>query len=250
MKTLACWTLTMALAATSALAQRNEMEDLSADQALLSSRDPSVWQVGLAYANLSRAVDLDGFAATLRGNVIDATIGVSPWPWLLFYGQVGGSSARLDPQMREDAGFGGGGLFGANLNVWQLYEGVEATAWRVTLKLAGQYAYRTAADDGEGELRWGETLVLLPLDYHLSFARSFRNYYTAEFQSLHFYVGPAFSKLNGTWNRGGQERDFAESQPYGVVGGAELWLLDNLSFGARADWFDGTSIQLSILYRF
>lgn len=250
MKKIACWTLMMALGATAAVAQRNVMEDPSADPALLTWSEPGAWQVGLVYENLSRPVELNGAELDLRGDIGDVAVGFSPWPWFLLYGQIGASQAGLDGAMTEKAEFGAGGLLGARANLWQLYEGVQKTAWRVTLQLAGQYAYRTTADDGEGDLQWGETLVMLPLDYHLSFARTFRNYYMAEFQGFDLYVGPAYSKVDGTWTRGDTETDFEEIQSLGVVGGAELWLLENLSFGARADWFDGTTLQLTVRYRF
>jgi hypothetical protein len=29
-----------------------------------------------------------------------------------------------------------------------------------------------------------------------------------------------------------------------------LWLLENLSFGVRADWFEDTSVQGTVRYRF
>ena len=250
MKKIATWTMMMAVGVSVACAQRNVMEDPSADQALLTWSDPAGWQVGLAYMNISRPVDLDGAEWDLRGDTIDATVGVSPWAWLLLYGQAGVSSARLDGPMREDSDYGAGGLLGANVNLWQIYEGVQVTSWRVTLKLAVQYAYRTTADNGEGDLQWGEALVMLPLDYHLTFARTFRNFYMAEFQGFHVYVGPAFSKVNGTWTRRDVEKDFEETQAVGVVAGTELWLLENLAFGVRADWFDGTSLQLAVRYRF
>lgn len=240
----------LTLAATAALAQRNVMEDRSADSALLTWSDPGRLQVGLAYTRLARPVDLDGVEWNLRGDIADATIGVSPWPWMLLYGQVGGSKARLDGAMLQEPSAGAGGLLGARLNLWQLYEGVQQTAWRVTLQAAGQYAYRTAEDEGDGDIRWGEALVMLPLNYHLSFARTFRNDYMAEFQSLGVYLAPAFSKLDGTWTRRDVERDFEEVDSFGVVAGVELWLLENLSFGARADWFDRTTAQLTVCYRF
>lgn len=250
MKKIACWTLALALGTAAACAERNVIEDPSADHALLTWSDPVPWQVGLAYMGISRPVDLEGAEWDLRGDVLDAAVGVAPWEWLLLYGQAGISSARLDGPMRADADYGAGGLLGANVNLWQIYEGVQVTSWRFTLKLAGQYAYRTTADAGEGELQWGEALVMLPLDYHLTFARTFRNFYMAEFQGFHVYVGPAYSKVNGTWARNGLEREFEEAQAVGVVGGVELWLLENLAFGVRADWFDGTSAQLSVRYRF
>jgi hypothetical protein len=251
MKKIACWTSMMVLGASLALAtERNMQEDRSADPALLTWSDPSCWQVGLVYSHVSRPVLVDGVEWDLRGGIADAAIGFSPWPWMLLYGQVGGSQAKLDGLAEEEFSAGAGGLLGARVNLWQLYEGLQATAWRVTLQVAGQYAFRTTEDDGAGDLRWGETLVMLPLDYHLSFERTFRNFYMAEFHSLDFYVGPAFSKVDGVWTRDNVERDFEETESFGVVAGAELWLLENLSFGARADWFDGTSMQLSVRYRF
>ena len=250
MKKIACWMMMMAMGVPAAFAQRNVMEDPSADQALLTWSDPSAWQVGLAYERVSRPVDLEGAEWDLRGDIVDAVIGVSPWPWMLLYGQVGSSKATLDGVLREDPSAGAGGLLGARLNLWQIYECLQATAWLVTLQLAGQYAFRTTEDDGDGDIQWGETLVMLPLNYHLSFARSFRNYYMAEFQSLDAYAGPAFSKVDGTWTRRGVEKDFEEVQSFGVVGGVDLWLLENLSFGARAEAFDGTSLQLTVCYRF
>jgi opacity protein-like surface antigen len=250
MKKIAYGTMILVLCAPAVLAQRNVMEDRSADPALLTWSDPTAWQFGLAYARMSRPVDLDGDEWTLRGDIVDASVGFYPAPWLLLYGQVGGSQGRLDDVQLEDPSAGAGGLLGVRVNLWQLYEGVQATAWRITLQLAGQYAFRTTQDEGDGDLQWGEALVMMPLDYHLSFARSFRNYYMAEFQSLAVYAGPAFSKLDGTWTRRGVEQDFEEVQAFGVVGGVELWLLENLSFGARADWFEGTSMQLTVHYRF
>ena len=244
------WAVLVMAGAAAASAQRNVMEDRSADTALLTWSDPSSWQVGLAYARLSRPVDLRGAEWDLTGNGIDATLGVSPWPWLLLYGQVGASQATLDGLLDDEPSAGAGGLLGARLNLWQLYEGVQRTAWRVTLQAAGQYAYRTSGDDGDGDLQWSETLAMLPLNYHLSFARTFRNAYMSEFQSVSAYAGPAYSKLDGTWTRRGVETDFEGKDEFGVVAGVDLWLLENLSFGFRADWFGGTSGQLTVLYRF
>jgi hypothetical protein len=250
MKKIACWTIMMALAIPVVFAERNVEEDPSADPALLTWSDPASWQVGLIYQRVSRPVDLDGVESKLRGSILDVAVGVSPFPWWLIYGQVGAAQARLDGVMPADADYGAGGVLGTRLNLWQLYEGVQATAWRLTLQLAGQYAFRTTSDDGNGEVQWGEALVILPLDYHLTFARSFRNVYVGEFQGFSFYIGPAFSKLDGTWTRGSTEREFEEVQSVGVVGGADFWLLENLCFGARADWFDSTSVQLTVRYRF
>ena len=250
MKKIAGWMLLLALAVPAAVASLNVEEDASADAALLTWRDPVPWQCGVGYAHLSRPVLLDGAETDLKGEIVDAMVGVSPWPWLLLYGQVGASAGRLQGAMAADPSAAAGGLVGARLNLWQIYQGVQKTSWCVTLQVAGQYAYRTSDDDGDGDLVWEEALVALPLDFHLSYARTFRNAYASEFQSFHLYAGPAVSTLDGTWKRPGPDREFEESEEFGVVYGAELWLLENLAFGGRAEWFDGTTWQLTVRYRF
>lgn len=246
------WVLMAMLAATAAAAsQRNVSEDRTAPEALITWSDPVKWQTGLMYAHLSRGVELPGGTErALSGDIFDAAVGVSPWPWLLLYGQAGASQAQLEDVMSTDADLGAGGLLGARLSLWQIYEGIQSTAWRFTLQLAGQYAYRTTEDDGEGDLQWSETLVMLPLDYHLTFARSFRNIYMVEFHSLRVYAGPAYSKLDGTWTRDDSETDFEQVRDFGVVGGVDLWLLESLSFGARIDWFEDTTLRAYVRYYF
>jgi len=249
MKKWICWTLLMVLGVSCAWADRNLIKDLSADEALLTWSNPVNVEAGLIYTHLSRRVMLENVEDTLRGDIVDVGVGASPWPWLLLYGQAGGSQGSLE-SMSEDTSFGAGGLLGARVNLWQLYEGIQATAWRLTLQVAGQYEYRTSQDSGDGELQWSEGLVMLPLRYHLSFARTFRNYYMSEFQSVAIYLGPAWSKLDGTWTRNSQEIDFEEVESFGAVGGVDLWLLENLSFGVRADWFETTSMKLHVRYQF
>ncbi len=231
-------------------ARDNSVEDRSADEALLTWSNALPWQVGAAYQHLSRPVDLGGVEWQLKGQSVAGEIGARPTPWLIVYGQISVNEARLADRMRENADSGAGGLLGVKANLWQINEGLQRAAWRVRLQLAGYYAYRTSADGGEGKLSWGEATVMLPVNYHLTLARSARNVFAGEFHSLEVFAGPALSKLDGTWTLGDAERDFEESQSYGVVGGANLWLLENLRFGASAAWFDGTSFELSVLYRF
>lgn len=245
-------TLKFALAAVmlGTAAVQAQRPDAAAPEALLTWRDPARLEVGAIYAHLSREVELAGAEWRLRGEAVDVQLGVSPWPWLLLFGQVGASEARLRGPMHRDGSAGAGGRLGAHLNVWQIYEGVQVSSWRFTVKLAGEYAYRTARDDGAGELRWSEALVALPLDYYLSFSRTYRHLYLSELHGVGIFAGPAFSVVDGTWERRGVRTSFGEAEAAGFVAGADLWLLGNLAFGARVDWFGETSMQLNVRYRF
>jgi hypothetical protein len=250
MKRLMAGGLMLAALLPAAQGQWEKREDNSAPVALVTLADASRWQAGLAYAHVSRTVELEGRECRLKGDVADIMLGFSPAPWLLLYGQAGMSRARLDDWVNPRPGAGAGGLMGARLNLWQFHADAPEASWRFTIQLDGQIAHRTTDDKDGGEIRWTETLVMLPLDYHLTFAHNSRNYYMADFHSLHVWAGPAFSFLDGTWEARDTRRDFEESESLGVAAGAELWLLENLAFGARADWFDSTTVHLTVRYRF
>lgn len=250
MKTKILWLAMILAAATAASAQKTIRDDASAPTALVTLPDASRWQAGLAYARVARMVTLDGVEWKLRANGIDVLLGFAPVPWFQIYGQAGAAEARLVDAMSDLLSPGGGGLVGARLYLWQLHQGAQATAWRLTLLADGHYAYRSTQEDDEGKLQWSEVLIMLPLDYHLTFARTFRNFYMSEFHSLRIYAGPAYSRIDGTWTLGATERDFREVESAGLVGGADLWLLENLSFGARVEWFRDTTLQLNVRYTF
>jgi hypothetical protein len=240
-----------ALALRASAGQGDLRYDPSAPEALLAWRDPSRLHVAALYQRFSRTVDFDGIERRLDADLVEAQIGLAPWPWLLLYGQVGSTTeARLRNAMSRDASAAAGGLLGIRVNLWQIDQGVDVSSWRFTVKLAGEYAYRTADDDGSGSLAWSQTLLALPLEYHFTFQRTFRHLYLSDFHALALYAGPAFSQVDGTWKRNGIRQDFDESDAVGVLGGADLWLLDNLAFGLRLDWFQETSWQLNVRYRF
>ena len=250
MNKTACWLVVALLGGTAAHGQRELRDDPSAPESLITWRDPAQVQAGLVYSHVSRMVDVGGVESKFRADAVDAQIGVSPWSWLLLYGQAGASDGRLRDAMSADASTGAGGLLGVRLNLWQVFEGVQVTSWRFTVKLAGEYSYRTAEDDGSGSLAWSEALVALPLDYYLSFSRTYRHLYLSELHGMSIYGGPAFSQIEGTWERRGTRRDFDEADSFGAVAGADLWLLRNLCFGARLDWFEESSMQVNVRYRF
>ncbi|MDR0993238.1 MAG: hypothetical protein LBN38_01535 [Verrucomicrobiota bacterium] len=238
------------LTVASTWGQPSAVDVRTQEKALLTWRDPHPWQAGVVYTRVMRPVKLNEVTCDLKADIVDAAVSVAPFGWLVIYGQVGASRAELDKWMQDGASFGAGGLLGVLLNLWEIDAGETASAWRFTMQLAGQYAYRTADDDGDGKLQWGEAMVMLPLNYHLFFSSPSRNTYSDEFTSLNLYAGPAFSKVDGEWNFGGAHTDFEEDQAFGAVVGVDLWLLNNLSFGARTDWFDEMSFRVSMNYRF
>ena len=124
----------------------------NAPRALFTLSQAPNWQVGASYGRLNKAIKVEGVEEKLRADVIDATFAVSPLPWLQLYAQAGASEAKVADLMRDKGGFSGGGLAGAGVNLFQYNEGIQHSAWRFTVRLAGQYEWRTSSDEGSGKL--------------------------------------------------------------------------------------------------
>lgn len=223
------------------------LDDDTAQRALLTWKEPWTIEAGLVYTYMDREMEDFG---NLTANMGDVRLGLELTPWWSIYGQVGASSAELDV-MPTSASYSVGGLLGTRVNLWQLYEGEVKTSWRLTLQVDASYAYRTANDDsGSGDVDWSEVFVMLPVNYHLSFARTYRNKSMGEFHSLEFFVAPAFSKIDGTWSRNGLDVDFSEDQSFGVAAGMELWLTPRISFYGRGLFFGDASLNAGVRYTF
>lgn len=221
------------------------------DESLFTWRTSSRWQAGMLFTHVNREVTGEDLALKLRGDIMDVSLGVSLRPWLLLYGQAGGSQASFSHLARNEFSTGAGGLLGAQLNLWHIYPARETTAWRLLFQAIGEVSYRTARDNGSGKLNWTTGTIILPLRYHLSMSRSSGNFSTGELHSLAVFAGPEFSWVDGTWNIGHVKRSFHEEDSLGVVVGADVWLFPNFSFGARADWLGNhASAQANLRYYF
>jgi hypothetical protein len=172
MKRLMAGGLMLAALLPAAQGQWEKREDASAPVAMVTLSDASRWQAGLAYAHVSRTVEMDVRESRLQGDVADVFLGFSVAPWLQLYGQTGVSRARVDDLLNPRPGAGAGGLLGAKWNLWQFHGDHPEKSWRFTIPLDAQIAHRTTDDKGAGEIRWTEILVMLPLDYHLTFAHN------------------------------------------------------------------------------
>lgn len=220
-------------------------------RAALTTAEPTGLTVGASYTRIERTVKVDDLPADiLQADVIELMLGWQPVDWLLLYVQGGGNDATVENLFSESPGYGAGGEVGLKLNLWQIDDG-PTSGWRFLVKLEGSYAYRvTDEDDLNGKLEWSEFYFGMPFTYSLHFPRSTGIRTWTDFSGLDFFVGPAVSKLDGTWKRNGQERDFEEDDLFGVIGGAELWFLKNVCFGGRATYFGEVGFSAYARYSF
>ena len=241
------WLLLSSLLATQPLwAYSNIREDASAPYALVTWDEPVRVQAGILYTHMDRATEGYG---NLKANIYDLQLGVEVTSWWLLYGQIGGSSAEL-AIMPEAADMDVGGLLGTRVNVWQVYDDTRRSAWRLTLQLDASYAYRAAKDGGSGALQWSEILVMLPVNYHLSLARTARNQYLSDFNSIAIFVAPVFSQLDGTWKLNNRDVDFEAERMFGFAVGLDFWLTERLSLSARATVIQDITASVGVRYSF
>ena len=90
----------------------------------------------------------------------------------------------------------------------------------------------------------------LPVRYKLAHPKGIRGLVPTDFRKIGIWAGPAFSGVDGTWKRHGLKEDFSEEENFGVVGGAEMWIVDSLRLWGRLDWFGDAGFWVGMTYEF
>lgn len=225
--------------------------DATAPEALWAWNDPVPWRVGVEAGRAGRTVKIDGEECDWKGDSAEAVVSVTPWGWLEFYGRAGAHRGKMERgSYSAKSGAGAGGALGLRLNLWEIGPDRDTAAWRVTIGLQGEYAYRSGGEKDGAKAQWGEAFFFLPVNYHLSFHGTQRSTYATEAHAMDLFVGPACSLLDGKWTENGTEFSFRESQAAGVAGGMRIWILPNFGVEGGLAWFDGTSYRVGLQYRF
>lgn len=238
-----------ALAAAPAFAA--PADDPANPAALVDWEPSSSWSVGLAYTHRIRPVEVDhgGPEWTISGESYDAFVGFA-WNWLELRAFGGATQAHLKEYSLKDLDPEAGGGASLALNLWQISPDEESSAWRALVRLSGRGEWRTSSADNGESLEWFEGFADLTLHYTLSTTRSRRNSSIRDFHAVGAYVGPALSFVDGTREFAGSKTSFEQSDLYGAVGGVQLWLLRNLEFGGRVEYFGDCTWSLDCTYVF
>ena len=225
--------------------------DASAPEALWAWNDPVPWRAGVEVGRAMRKVKVGGAECDWTGDSAEAFVAVAPWGWMELYGRAGGHRGKMERgAFSEKTGVGAGGALGAKLNLWEIGPEHDTAAWRVTIGLRGEYAWRTGKERKGTKAEWGEAFFFLPVNYHLSFHGTQRSTYATEAHAMDLFVGPACSLLDGDWTENGTKFSFRERQAAGFAGGLRIWLVPNLGIEGSLAWFDGASYLAGVQYRF
>ncbi|MCX7006750.1 MAG: hypothetical protein NTY53_05810 [Kiritimatiellaeota bacterium] len=195
---------------------------------------------GFDYQTTKRTVSLDaGGKNVLQARVMSAEIGVDLFPWWQVFGTLGRSEAGWDTGNYGDGKVKWSG--GMHFNWWN-YDITEPEFMegRLSFQTTLEFAQYRSGDD----THWNDAYADLTLNYEL-FAEKQKDTKAIPY-SLALYGGAALSKLSGQLNGSG----FSEDQIFGLVGGADLYIAQNLSLGAQVLYFDKASVGFSVRYHF
>ncbi len=222
------------------------------DDALVATRDPAGFDLWAGYAHVLRPVEPSGGGLdwTLKGDVLAGGIDWRPAGFFSAGAFAGASRGRLSETMAENGRLAAGGGAEAAVNLWQVAPEDEHASWEVMVRLEGRGSIWRSDDDGEGELEWTEWYAGLPVRCRLAHSHGVRALGSGDFKSMAFWAGPAVSKVDGTWKRGGLKEDFEESDLVGAIGGLDIWLVDSVKVGGRVEWFGEVGFSVGLTYEF
>lgn len=228
--------------------------DASAPESLFAWNDPVPWRAAVVAGRVKRPVRRQNTVWNFEADSLEAEIAVAPWGWLELYGRAGGFRPKLELGGHSwgKTDVGAGGALGTCLNLWEIGPDHDAAAWRVTIGLRAEYAWRTGKELDGTKAEWGEAFFFLPVNYHLSYHGTQRSTYSTEAHALDLFVGPACSLLDLDWTpqRGGDKLSFREDQAAGIAGGIRIWLIESLSLNGEVEWFDVWTFRGGLEYRF
>lgn len=220
-----------------------------ADPALLSWVPSAHWSAGVAYTHRVRPLSRSGGGTwSLSGESYDGVVAYTR-DWWHVRAFAGATHAHLEEYGLEDLGMDPGGGAALRVNLWQIAPSQSGGPWDVTLKLEGRAEWRETSSGNE-TLRWFEGFAAAPVAWSLSSSRSGHDTSIHDYHAIGAYAGPALSCIDGTREFAGAKTSFSEDDLFGGVAGVELWLLRNLRFAGRLEYFGDSSFALSCTYLF
>lgn len=218
-----------------------------AGEALIVSPSLDPWSVGAYYQRMAREVTTKaGSDLELHSRAYAVVLGFDLLPWLTLYGSAGGADARL-AEVSDDGTDRFAWSTGLSLYLWKWAGYTDRPAWRLALNMQAELG-EYQSEEGNLEIQWQQIDLKIPLCYEVIFARQPQSF--SDIHHLELYLGPAFSSVDGYYERAGQRMDFEATHDFGVTGGAKLFLLQHLSIGGEVQYYDELTVRAGIGYSF
>lgn len=221
---------------------------------LLAAENLNFLSVGINYEDISRELWVKGRHSStymLDARAYSGYIGCDVVPWWTVFVTVGSSEMRpastanyFDSESKWSLGM--------NLNLWSYdVRDPEFMTGRISFRTSverSSFKSQFKSSDANSALEWSDLTVIFPFGYEL-YADA-PGVGMAEPFSLALSAGPVISLLDGDARIGGVTTKYEARRSAGVMGGADIFLSHNLSFGCRVHYFDDTSVTGTIRYHF
>lgn len=216
---------------------------------LLATKSLSRWMVGGEVGYGKRTVlPEDGDAVELEWQDMDLLLGVDLTDWLSMLVSYGATDAEFN-DLHDPGCEGETWSFRVNANLWQAENEGDLPSWRLTLKSLNEFSTHQAESESGGvEVEWDSITLALPLGWEILFSEG--GDYFSDLYRVTYYLGPAFSTVDGTRTVGASEFDFEEDSEFGVVAGVTIFLLANFSVGADAEYYENLALRGSVVFHF
>lgn len=219
---------------------------------MFESSDLSIVTIGVDAQKEERTILGKNSADTLTPDIRWASffVGLDITPYCTFFATVGGVEVRAiennstsDSSTRWSAGI--------NFNLWN-YRLKEPSFLdgRISIKSSLEVAGFNADFEKKSisSIEWREYSFAFPVSYEVYSDMPEEGLHSA--YSIVFYAGPAFSKIDGNIKKNGSKMSVKSDKDFGVIGGIDIFLAENLSIGVRGSYFDESSFGGSIRLHF
>ena len=244
MKRIFLFSLIVLLAPAGRISSAGPASSSMSKKSLVESDPFESISIGVNYETSKRGITRD--RATLETKSLSAYIGYDVCKWWTVFTTLGSSQSRLS----EHDKFGDSNFkwsAGLNASLWQVdVEDPALFNGRISLKPAlefSQYSSKT----GDDNIRWYDMTGTLLLGYEKLIEDP--KYNILQVYSFSMYVGPAFSRIDGSVGEG-LNKNFEGSRNFGVIGGFDVFVTQDISVGAQIQSFDKQSFSGSLRYHF
>ena len=242
-------TLTLMMIALSLTASAASLRGSMSHDAMITKEAIPRISVGLDVELLERELELhDGTKGRLRSNSLGPYLGIDVNHWLTIFGtwsvldieevDVPGGNAEYEDDVRWS--------IGAHANLWQTdISQPDSMSGRVSIRASIEYSSYDATSKGVN-VDWTEFALAIPFGYELYNDRS----KLSGVYSLLMFAGPIYSTVDGDVGGNVPSVGFDESENWGLLAGAELFLAENVSLLGQIHYFEEVSGSFAGRYHF
>ena len=213
---------------------------------LFSFESPKAFSIGAFYENAPTEVEIAGYKEKAIFQHMYGVVGLDVAKWLTLRLHAGTTITGDDGDKSRLSGSAYGGGFTAKLIEYE----IEKTRWMEgiwRIELHGDFTKHDSSEGGN-YTDWDETFGSLTWNWEIFGAPN-----SLEMEPCHslvLFAGSGYSGLDGNVKSGNYRSAWHANRDFGFVGGVELFLTKNLSFGWELRDFEYSTYLAHVGYHF